>query len=72
MFKKKSVDDRMFAMNKEMMMMVAIAVALFATFYLYKDQQKTKTEFDSLKTILNTPPPTKKEAPPVASAESEE
>ena len=36
------------------MMMVAIAVVLFATFYLYKETQKNKLEIDILK---NTPPP---------------
>lgn len=47
-------------MNKDIMMMVAIAVVLFATFYLYKETQKNKLEIDTLK---NTPPPP---PPPVA------
>jgi cell division protein FtsN len=50
----------MIEMNKDIMMMVAIAVVLFATFYLYKETQKNKLEIDTLK---NTPPPP---PPPVA------
>ena len=55
-------------MNKETMMMVAIAVALIASFYLYKENQKTKSEFESFKNILNTPPPAPPPAPVVAPA----
>ena len=45
-------------MNRETMMMVAIAVALIASFYLYKENQKTKNEFESFKTLIPPPPPT--------------
>ena len=41
----------MFAMNKETMMMVAIAVALIATFYLYKEMQKSKLEIQRLSDV---------------------
>ena len=44
----------MFAMNKETMMMVAIAVALIATFYLYKENQKNKLDIQKL---YEVPPP---------------
>ena len=50
-------------MNRETMMMVAIAVALIASFYLYKENQKTKNEFESFKTLIPPPPP-----PPAPSA----
>lgn len=49
----------MFAMNKETMMMVAIAVALIATFYLYKEMQKSKLEIQRLSDApvpVQTPP----------------
>ena len=49
----------MFAMNKETMMMVAIAVALIATFYLYKEMQKTKLEMQKLSDVPQAPPPPK-------------
>jgi hypothetical protein len=52
----------MFAMNKDTMMMVAIAVALIATFYLYKEMQKSKLEIQRLSEV--PPPPTL--PPPVA------
>lgn len=61
-------------MNKDIMMMVAIAVVLFATFYLYKETQKNKLEIDTLK---NTPPPqpvviqTAAPPPPKAAEQSE-
>jgi hypothetical protein len=41
----------MFAMNKETMMMVAIAIALIATFYLYKEMQKSKLEIQRLSDV---------------------
>ena len=44
----------MFAMNKETMMMVAIAVALVATFYLYRENQKNKLDIQRLSEV---PPP---------------
>jgi hypothetical protein len=48
----------MFAMNKETMMMVAIAVALIATFYLYKEMQKNKLEIQRLSDVpVQSPPP---------------
>jgi len=34
----------MFAMNKDTMMMVGLAVALLAVFYLYREVQKNKAE----------------------------
>ena len=54
----------MFAMNKETMMMVAIAVALIATFYLYKEMQKSKLEIQRLSDVpVQGPPP--QVSPPV-------
>ena len=47
----------MFAMNKETMMMVAIAVALIATFYLYKEMQKSKLEIQRLSDVPVQAPP---------------
>ena len=41
----------MFAMNKETMMMVSIAVALIAVFYLFRENQKTKLDIKSLKDV---------------------
>ena len=38
----------MFEMNKETIMMISIAVALFAIFYVYRDVQKTKIELKNL------------------------
>jgi len=38
----------MFEMNKETLMMVSIAVALFAIFYVYRDVQQTKIELKNL------------------------
>jgi len=41
-------------MNKETMLMVAVAVALIATFYLYRENQKNKLD---IKKLLETPTP---------------
>ena len=38
----------MFEMNKETIMMISIAVALFAIFYVYRDVQQTKIELKNL------------------------
>ena len=46
----------MFAMNKDTMMMVAIAVALIATFYIYKEMQKTKLDIQKLSEVPVPPP----------------
>ena len=46
----------MFAMNKETMMMVAIAVALIATFYLYRENQKNKLDIQRLSEVPVLPP----------------
>ena len=51
---------RMFSMNKETMMMVAVVVSLLASFYIYKDMQKTKLELQKLNEVpVHVPPPTK-------------
>jgi len=56
----------MFAMNKETMMMVAIAVALIATFYLYKEMQKSKLEIQRLSDVpVQGAPPSVPVSPPV-------
>jgi hypothetical protein len=52
----------MFSMNKETMMMVAIAVALFAVFYMYRDVQGVKLELQK----LSVPPPPVIQVAPVA------
>ena len=44
----------MFSMNKETMLMVAVAFALFATFYLYRETQKNKLD---IKKLSETPAP---------------
>jgi len=46
----------MFEMNKETMMMVAIAVTLIATFYLYKEMQKNKLDIQRLSDVPVAPP----------------
>ena len=40
----------MLNVNKETMMMVAVVVALLATFYMYKELQKTKQDVQGLTT----------------------
>lgn len=40
----------MLNVNKETMMMVAVVVALLATFYMYKELQKTKQDVQGLAT----------------------
>jgi monomeric isocitrate dehydrogenase len=47
----------MFALNKETAIIVAVIVALFASFYLFKENKKTKDELASFKTLLNKPQP---------------
>jgi len=38
----------MFPINKDMLLMISVACALIAIFYLYKDQQKTKLDVQKL------------------------
>jgi hypothetical protein len=38
----------MFAMNKDVLVLVSLACALVAVFYIYKDLQKTKLEVQKL------------------------
>ena len=58
----------MFPMSTETMNMIAIAVALIAIFYLYREIQKTKADVKILvDTPLPSPPvtaPPKKKMPP--------
>jgi hypothetical protein len=56
----------MFAMNKETMLMVAVAVALFATFYLYRENQKNKLDIQKL---LETPVPVPQVPKPILKKE---
>lgn len=63
----------MFEMNKETMMMVAIAVVLIATFYLYKEMQKNKLDIQRLSEVpvalpVFPKPILKKEKSPVQAA----
>ena len=66
----------MFEMNKETMMMVAIAVTLVATFYLYKEMQKNKLDIQRLSEVPVALPPVfpkpilKKEKVPVQAAQA--
>ena len=45
--------------------MVAIAVALIATFYLYKEMQKSKLEIQRLSEVPPSPAPAPPTLPPV-------
>jgi hypothetical protein len=47
----------MFSMSKETIMMVAIAVALFAIFYVHREVQSTKLELQKLSTPVPVPLP---------------
>jgi hypothetical protein len=47
----------MFQMNKETIMMVSIAVALFAVFYLYRELQSTKIQVQKLSEPVALPVP---------------
>ena len=38
----------MFPVNREMLLMISVACALVAIFYLYKEQQKTKLDVQKL------------------------
>ena len=44
----------MFSANKDTLIMFALAVSLFATFYIYKEMQKTKLDVQKLN---DTPEP---------------
>jgi len=62
----------MFPINKDMLLMISVACALIAIFYLYKDQQKTKLDVQKL---TEAPPKQavvvqKKPAPPTPSPET--
>jgi hypothetical protein len=59
----------MFPVNKDMLLMISVACALIAIFYLYKEQQKTKLDVQKLS---EAPPKQavvvqKKPAPPTPS-----
>jgi hypothetical protein len=62
----------MFPVNKDTIMMISIAIALIAVFYVYRDVQKTKLDFQQQildsKPLPPPPPPppqlSKKQAPP--------
>jgi hypothetical protein len=56
----------MFSMSKETIMMVAIAVALFAIFYVHREVQSTKLELQKLSTPVPAPLPAPVLAPVVA------
>ena len=47
----------MFALNKETMLMVALVAALFICFNLFKQNKKTRTELDALKSASAPKPP---------------
>jgi len=60
----------MFPVNREMLLMISVACALIAIFYLYKEQEKTKLD---VKKLTEPPlkqavvPNPKKPAPPTPS-----
>jgi hypothetical protein len=68
----------MFPVNKEILMMLSLAFALFAIFYLYKDTQKTKLEVQKLSeasqqaVVVPKAPAQKKPAPPTPSPDADE
>ena len=41
----------MFPVNKDILVLVSLACALIAIFYLYKDQQKTKLDVQKLSEV---------------------
>lgn len=47
----------MFSMSKETIMMLAIAVALFAIFYVHREVQSTKLELQKLSAPVPAPLP---------------
>ena len=57
----------MFGAHKETLMLAAIVVALVTCFYLFNEHKKTKTEIESVKSLMSkvsvSPPP-----PPPAQA----
>ena len=46
----------MFGAHKETLMLAAIVVALVTCFYLYNEHKKTKTEMDSVKSLVSKLP----------------
>jgi hypothetical protein len=47
----------MFGAHKETLMLAAIVVALVTCFYLFNEHKKTKTELDSVKSLVSKLPP---------------
>lgn len=63
----------MFPVNKDILMMISLACALIAIFYLYKDVQKTKQDVQKLSSPLIDQPkvgPKKPVAPPTPSPDT--
>jgi len=54
-------------MNKDTMMMVSIAVALFAVFYIYRELQSTKLQLQKLSDPVPVPVPVLAPVVPVQS-----
>jgi hypothetical protein len=54
----------MFGANKETLMLAAIVVALVTCFYLYNEHKKTKTEVDSVKSLVSKLPVSLPQQPP--------
>jgi hypothetical protein len=54
----------MFGANKETLMLAAIMVALVTCFYLYNEHKKTKTEVDSVKSLVSKIPVSPPQQPP--------
>jgi hypothetical protein len=47
----------MFGVNKDMMIMVAVFIALATCFYLFNENKRNKAELASVKTLFNSPQP---------------
>ena len=54
----------MFGAHKETLMLAAIVVALVTCFYLYNEHKKTKTEMDSVKSLVSKLPVSPPQQPP--------
>lgn len=54
----------MFGAHKETLMLAAIVVALVTCFYLYNEHKKTKTDIESVKSLVSKLPVSPPQQPP--------
>jgi hypothetical protein len=54
----------MFGAHKETLMLAAIVVALVTCFYLYNEHKKTKTDIESVKSLVSKLPVSLPQQPP--------